>query len=268
MYKPMGMLRWSSGTGMMLLLLLFIGLRTVTTDAQIHRPTLQRDRRSREFDLQRRRQLLPTESEFPRVHRYIVRLRNDSAVDKHELHRVIDEFKHNAMNQSLTDFIADGLRETHAALEGFSGRLSDRAMNFLLRSNIVADYTTDTEVFIIEPSQNAVRITQAQVEMQYRSANSTTRRRQTQDIFEQQVSSTLWNLDRVDQRSGLNGIYAFQQTGNGVDVYVVDSGVRFSHQTFEGRAFHGANFFGGSNEDCQGHGMCYVISCLSEEGNR
>lgn len=67
-----------------------------------------------------------------------------------------------------------------------------------------------------------------------------------------------WNLDRIDQHAlPLNGdyspTYAF---GNGVNVYVVDSGVRITHTQFQGRASYGYDFVDNDAvaDDCLGHG--------------
>ena len=66
-----------------------------------------------------------------------------------------------------------------------------------------------------------------------------------------------WNLDRIDQRAlPLDGAYTYNNTGAGVNVYVIDSGIRPTHQDFGGRAFIAADFVGdGQNgRDCNGHG--------------
>jgi subtilisin family serine protease len=67
---------------------------------------------------------------------------------------------------------------------------------------------------------------------------------------------TSWGLNRVDQRSGLNDGYTAGVTGAGVTAYVIDSGVRISHDDFGGRASHGYDFVDddGTANDCYGHG--------------
>ncbi|HEY5783437.1 MAG TPA: S8 family serine peptidase [Microlunatus sp.] len=51
-----------------------------------------------------------------------------------------------------------------------------------------------------------------------------------------------WGLDRVDQRSGLDGSYFYNSTGAGVTAFVIDTGIRFEHADFQGRASSGYDF--------------------------
>jgi serine protease len=74
-----------------------------------------------------------------------------------------------------------------------------------------------------------------------------------------QQAAPSWGLDRVDQRpTALDGIYNFYSDGQMVDVYVVDSGIRSTHNDFGGRVDLGASFStiddGLGTEDCLGHG--------------
>ncbi len=68
-----------------------------------------------------------------------------------------------------------------------------------------------------------------------------------------------WGLDRIDQRTlPLDGAYHYAQTGAGVGVYIVDSGIRYDHDEFGGRAQPGFDYLGGDGSDCatnpSGHG--------------
>lgn len=66
-----------------------------------------------------------------------------------------------------------------------------------------------------------------------------------------------WNLDRVDQRGlPLNTTFDYTQTGGGAHVYIIDSGIRASHQDFGGRAsiVFDAVGDGQNGNDCNGHG--------------
>jgi subtilisin family serine protease len=64
-----------------------------------------------------------------------------------------------------------------------------------------------------------------------------------------------WGLDRIDQRNlPLNATYNYNWTGSGVRVYVIDTGIRTTHNQFGGRASNVFDAFGGSGSDCNGHG--------------
>jgi subtilisin family serine protease len=74
--------------------------------------------------------------------------------------------------------------------------------------------------------------------------------------FETQEQAT-WGLDRIDQRAlPMDGLYNYRQTGKGVIAYIVDTGIRYTHQEFGGRATPGFDAFndGQNGNDCQGHG--------------
>jgi subtilisin family serine protease len=77
----------------------------------------------------------------------------------------------------------------------------------------------------------------------------------------------LWNLDRIDQRNlPLNNSYAPNRDGSGVNVYIIDTGVRKSHREFDWglRARHGytAIFDGRGSDDCDGHGTHVAATAL------
>ncbi|HEV2129806.1 MAG TPA: S8 family peptidase, partial [Longimicrobiaceae bacterium] len=69
-------------------------------------------------------------------------------------------------------------------------------------------------------------------------------------------SNATWGLDRINGRSGLDGIFSYTNTGTGVKAYIIDTGIRYSHGEFEGRASFGFDAFndGQNGSDCNGHG--------------
>ena len=70
-------------------------------------------------------------------------------------------------------------------------------------------------------------------------------------------TSAPWPLDRLDQREpALNNSYSYASDGAGVNAYIVDGGIRLTHQEFGGRAvFAYDNVGDGRNGvDCNGHG--------------
>ncbi|MCU0623070.1 MAG: S8 family peptidase [Gemmatimonadaceae bacterium] len=70
-------------------------------------------------------------------------------------------------------------------------------------------------------------------------------------------SGATWGLDRIDQRARpLNGTFVYTATGSGVRAYILDTGIRYDHVDFGGRAVPGFDAIGdGRNgNDCDGHG--------------
>src|ERR671935_1531229 len=66
-----------------------------------------------------------------------------------------------------------------------------------------------------------------------------------------------WGIDRIDQRSlPLSGTYTYTATGSGVKAYIIDTGIRYTHTQFGGRAIKGVDEVtsGGLASDCNGHG--------------
>ncbi|QZY28263.1 S8 family peptidase [Nocardioides coralli] len=109
-----------------------------------------------------------------------------------------------------------------SALEGFSAKLPDRALQALRSNPNVAFIEADQRVSIATTQNNAT-----------------------------------WGLDRIDQRNlPLNGTYTYTPTGSGVTAYIIDTGVRASHAELTGRMASGYTAIsdGRGTDDCNGHG--------------
>lgn len=72
-----------------------------------------------------------------------------------------------------------------------------------------------------------------------------------------QLNPPSWGLDRIDQYPlPLDNRYVYPNTGNGVTVYILDSGIRMDHVEFAGRVSSGYDFIDNDADasDCHGHG--------------
>ncbi|MEV4717263.1 S8 family serine peptidase [Micromonospora noduli] len=78
----------------------------------------------------------------------------------------------------------------------------------------------------------------------------------TVSISGTQANPPSWGLDRIDQRNRpLDSSYTYPNTASNVHAYIIDTGIRFSHNDFGGRATSGYDAVdGGSADDCNGHG--------------
>ncbi|MEU4558707.1 S8 family peptidase [Actinoplanes sp. NPDC023936] len=75
-------------------------------------------------------------------------------------------------------------------------------------------------------------------------------------ISDTQANPPSWGLDRIDQRNRpVNAAYTYGTTASNVHAYIIDTGIRTTHQDFGGRASSGFDAVdGGTADDCNGHG--------------
>jgi subtilisin family serine protease len=127
------------------------------------------------------------------------------------------------MAQALTNQHGGELGFTYQhAIKGFSIELPAQAASALENNPNVAYVEPDKRVFAIGAQSNAT-----------------------------------WGLDRSDQRdTNYDDTYNYNATGAGVNAYILDTGIRTSHNDFGGRASVGYDAIGdGQNgQDCDGHG--------------
>jgi subtilisin family serine protease len=129
-----------------------------------------------------------------------------------------------AQAEALTNRFGGEIAATwDAALNGFSVKLSDRAARQLAAHPAVAYVEQDLTV----------------------------------QLAATQTNPPSWGLDRIDQRNlPLNNSYTFPTTASNVHIYILDTGIRTTHNDFGGRAIHGRDAVDNDNDatDCHGHG--------------
>lgn len=70
-------------------------------------------------------------------------------------------------------------------------------------------------------------------------------------------NNATWGLDRIDQANlPLDTTYTYDYDGTGVNAYVIDTGVRITHNQFGNRGYSGYTAIndGNGSNDCNGHG--------------
>jgi subtilisin family serine protease len=76
-------------------------------------------------------------------------------------------------------------------------------------------------------------------------------------VADTQENPPSWGVDRIDQRAlPLSATYSYDTTASNVTAYIIDTGIRITHNDFGGRARWGWDFIGNTPiaNDCNGHG--------------
>jgi subtilisin family serine protease len=129
----------------------------------------------------------------------------------------------------------------HTVFDGFAAALNPAQVNQLRRDpNVVA--VEQDHTFAISPTETTI---------------------QSQGQGTAQLTPP-WNLDRIDQATGLDGVYKYDHTGAGVHAYVIDTGIKTSQPEFGGRAIDVYDVSDGDGQDCQGHGT-HVSGIIGSE---
>ncbi len=160
-------------------------------------------------------------AEFPIADEYIVVLK-DAHDFPSNMRSAGTDVRATAVDMAQTHRV--NLEQTYEhALRGFLTRVSDRgALQRLLSDPRVAYIEENGEVFLTATQNNPT-----------------------------------WGLDRIDQRDRpLSGSYTYDTTASNVRAYIIDTGIRASHNEFGGRVGAGYTAIndGNGSNDCNGHG--------------
>ncbi|WP_329110429.1 S8 family peptidase [Micromonospora sp. NBC_01699] len=130
--------------------------------------------------------------------------------------------------------------------------VADTAQSLAKRhgGSVARTYEHALRGFEVRLSEAAAKRLAADPSVKYVQQNHTVR------IAATQTPTPSWGLDRIDQVNlPLNNSYTYPNTGAGVRAYIIDTGIRFSHSDFGGRAVTGFDAVdGGSADDGNGHG--------------
>jgi len=143
---------------------------------------------------------------------------------------------HSNVAQTAHDKLTAQLGGKHFSIG--NGAKAFRGIHAKLNTTQLSDALAHGEVRYVEPNQrcHAVQVIQCP---------------------DTQMEPLSWGQKRVTTTSAgdVLDVYAHSASwGEGTDAYILDTGIRITHEEFEGRAIWGANFAGGADTDNNGHG--------------
>jgi|SRR5438874_5889824 len=134
--------------------------------------------------------------------------------------------------------------DEHPAIQLGITRAPADAIAATYRGKIHFYYDAALQGFSIWISEEAAREISARTDVAWVQEVAVTHAAGSENV------ATLPNLDRVDQRNTpLDNLYNYPLSGQGVRIYILDTGIRFTHTEFGGRAF------GAHDSVNDGHGM-------------
>jgi subtilisin family serine protease len=127
-------------------------------------------------------------------------------------------------------------------------------------SRVFANYSIGTTFngFAVRMTSQEAVLLQASADVAYIE--------QDQEVHISQVcnvqQNAVWGINRISEREiELSGEYHYDTDGTGVTAFIIDTGIRTTHEQFTGRASWGANYAGdGQNTDCNGHGTHVAVT--------
>jgi subtilisin family serine protease len=141
------------------------------------------------------------------------------------------------------------LKDSAVAERSVAAHAADLSSRF--GGRIAATYDAAINGFSITMSERAAKRLAAHPAVEYVEQDM------VWSLADTQPNPPSWGLDRIDQRNlPLDNSYTFPNTASNVRIYILDTGIRTTHNDFGGRAIHGRDTVDNDNDatDCHGHG--------------